>query len=98
MPEIKKATCLFCSLQCGFGMEMDRGVPVRVDLDTEAPQNRGALCVRGHYNLELLVHPKRFLAATVARRRVPWSTALTKVVTGIRDAKSIAGLLTALHR
>ena len=36
MPEISKASCLFCSLQCGFGMEMDRGVPVRIDFDTEA--------------------------------------------------------------
>jgi anaerobic selenocysteine-containing dehydrogenase len=91
MPEIKKASCLFCSLQCGFGMEMDRDVPVRIDLDTEAPQNKGALCVRGHYNLELLVHPRRLLAASVSRRRVPWPTALTKVATGIRDTKSMHG-------
>ncbi len=54
MPEIKKASCLFCSYQCGFAMEMDAGVPVRIDLDTEAPQNLGSLCARGHYNLELL--------------------------------------------
>lgn len=61
MPETKKASCLFCSLQCGFAMEMDAGVPVRIDFDTDARQNKGSLCVRGHYNLELLLHPKRFL-------------------------------------
>ncbi len=91
MPEIKKASCLFCSLQCGFGMEMDRGVPVRVDLDTEAQVNQGSLCVRGHYNLELLLHPKRFLGATVNRRRVPWSSGVTKVAGKIGDIKGAGG-------
>ncbi len=91
MPEIKKASCLFCSLQCGFGMELDRGVPVRLDLDTEAPQNLGSLCVRGHYNIELLQHPKRFLGATVNRRRVPWSSGVTKVAGKIGDIKSQGG-------
>ncbi len=91
MPEIRKASCLFCSLQCGFGMEMDRGVPVRIDLDTEAPQNKGSLCARGHYNLELLTHPKRFLAATVNRRRVPWTSGMTKIAGKIGDIKNTHG-------
>jgi len=91
MPETKKASCLFCSLQCGFAMEMDQGVPVRVDFDTEARQNLGSLCARGHYNLELLLHPKRFLAATINRRRVPWTTAVTKVARGISDIKGEHG-------
>jgi anaerobic selenocysteine-containing dehydrogenase len=91
MPEIKKASCLFCSLQCGYGMEMDSGVPVRVDLDTEAPVNLGSLCVRGHYNYELLLHPKRFLGATVNRRRVPWSSGVTKVAGRIGEIKGAGG-------
>jgi len=88
MPETKKASCLFCSFQCGFGLEVDQGVPVRTDLDPEARQNKGALCVRGHYNLEILQHPKRFLAGTVNRRRVPLSSAVTKAATAIADAKA----------
>ena len=91
MPEIKKASCLFCSLQCGFAMEMDAGVPVRVDLDTEAPHNLGSLCTRGHYNLELLVHPKRNLAATVNRRRVPWMSGVTKVAGKLKEIKEADG-------
>jgi anaerobic selenocysteine-containing dehydrogenase len=91
MPETKKASCLFCSFQCGFALEVDRGVPVRIDLDPEARQNRGALCVRGHYNLEILQHPRRFLAATVNRRRVPPGSALTKVAGAIADAKASHG-------
>jgi ferredoxin-nitrate reductase len=85
MPEIKKASCLFCSFQCGFAMEVDAGVPVRIDLDTEAPHNLGSLCTRGHYNLELLIHPKRNLAATVNRRRVPWTTGVTKVAGKLKE-------------
>jgi len=91
MPEIKKASCLFCSFQCGFAMEMDAGVPVRIDLDTEAPHNLGSLCTRGHYNLELLVHPKRNLAATVNRRRVPWTTGVTKVAGKLNEIKEAGG-------
>ncbi len=91
MPEIKKAACLFCSFQCGYAMEMDAGVPVRIDLDTEAPHNLGALCARGHYNLELLVHPKRNLAATVNRRRVPWMSGVTKVGGKLKEIKEADG-------
>ncbi len=91
MPEIKKASCLFCSLQCGFAMEVDAGVPVRVDFDPEARQNRGALCVRGHYNHELLTHPKRFLAATVNRRRVPWASGVTKAAGKLVEIKESKG-------
>ena len=91
MPEIKKASCLFCSFQCGFAMEMDAGVPVRIDLDTEAPHNLGSLCTRGHYNLELLVHPRRNLAATVNRRRVPWMSAVTKVAGKLKEIREADG-------
>lgn len=91
MPEIKKASCLFCSLQCGFALEVDRGVPVRVDFDAEAPTNRGALCARGHYNLELLIHPKRHLAATINRRRVPLTSAVNKVAGKIGEIKNAHG-------
>jgi anaerobic selenocysteine-containing dehydrogenase len=91
MPEIKKASCLFCSFQCGFAMEMEAGVPVRVDLDTDAPHNLGALCARGHYNLELLIHPKRFLAATVNRRRVPLSTGISKIAGKAAEIKEAGG-------
>jgi anaerobic selenocysteine-containing dehydrogenase len=91
MPEIRKASCLMCSLQCGFNVEVDRGVPVRVDFEKESPLARGSLCARGHYNLEILLHPKRFLAATVNRRRVPWSAAVTKVAGRIDEIKKNHG-------
>ncbi len=91
MPQTVKASCLMCSLQCGFAMEVDAGVPVRVDFDEESPLARGSLCARGHYNLELLLHPKRFLAATVNRRRVPWPSAVTKVAEKLGEVKEAHG-------
>jgi len=91
MPETKKASCLFCSLQCGFGMEMDMDLPVRVDLDTDARVNHGSLCARGHYNYELLLHPKRFLSATVNRRRVPLSSGITKIAGKLGELKESGG-------
>jgi len=80
-----------CSLQCGFAMEVDAGVPVRVDFDGDSPLARGSLCARGHYNLELLLHPRRFLAATVNRRRAPWGTGVTKVAEKLNEIKSTHG-------
>jgi predicted molibdopterin-dependent oxidoreductase YjgC len=91
MPETKKASCLFCSLQCGFGMEMGMDLPIRVDLDTEARANEGRLCARGHYNFELLLHPKRFLSATVNRRRVPLSSGVTKIGGKLAELKGAGG-------
>lgn len=72
-------------------MEMDAGVPVRVDLDADAPNNLGTLCARGHYNLELLLHPRRFLGATVNRRRVPLSTGVSKIAAKISEIKTAGG-------
>ncbi|MCD4690420.1 molybdopterin-dependent oxidoreductase [bacterium] len=80
-----------CSLQCGFAMEVDAGVPVRMDYDGDSPLARGSLCARGHYNLELLLHPKRFLAATINRRRVPWSTGVTKLGEKLTEIKNTHG-------
>jgi len=91
MPETKKANCLFCSLQCGLGFEIDQGVPVRIEFDAESPLSRGSLCARGHYNQELLLHPRRFLGATINRRRVPWSTATTKIAGRLSEIRSASG-------
>lgn len=91
MPETRKGSCLFCSLQCGFRLELEGGAPVRIDFDEEAPVNRGALCARGHYNIELLLHPRRFLAATVNRRRVPMVTALSRIAGKLSSIKEENG-------
>ena len=72
-------------------MEMDAGVPVRIDFDKEAPHNLGSLCTRGHYNIELLLHPRRNLAATVNRRRVPWMTGVTKVAGKLNEIRESSG-------
>jgi predicted molibdopterin-dependent oxidoreductase YjgC len=72
-------------------MEMDKDIPVRVDLDTEARANEGRLCARGHYNFELLLHPKRFLSATVNRRRVPLSSGMTKIAGKLAELKQAGG-------
>lgn len=91
MPEMRKATCLFCSLQCGFTVEVEQGIPMRIGFDPDAPTNRGSLCARGHYNLEILLHPKRLLAASIKRRRVPWATAIAKAAGGVSDIKGGSG-------
>jgi anaerobic selenocysteine-containing dehydrogenase len=72
-------------------MEMDAGVPVKIDLDMDAPHNLGSLCTRGHYNLELLVHPKRNLATTVNRRRVPWKSGVTKIAGKLKELRESGG-------
>jgi predicted molibdopterin-dependent oxidoreductase YjgC len=50
---------MFCSLGCGLLIRTEGGRPVGTDYDIENPVNRGSLCPRGQYVLELLNSPER---------------------------------------
>ena len=75
-PKIKKSLCLFCSLGCGVAFRCDGDHAKELDYDKENPVCNGALCPRGHYNIELLTHPGRLMEPMIGRRRVSWSEAL----------------------
>ena len=75
-PKIRKSLCLFCSLGCGVAFRCNGDQAKELDYDKENPVCNGALCPRGHYNIELLTHPGRLMEPMIGRRRVGWSEAL----------------------
>lgn len=75
MVEKKKTTCLFCSLGCSALVSGRRGLYY----DKEDPVNRGALCPRGNYVLELLYHPQRLLRPLIGGRETTMEEALASV-------------------
>lgn len=47
-----------------------------IEYDKENPVNRGSLCPRGHYNLEMLNHPGRLTRPKIGKRPVSWDEAI----------------------
>ncbi|MCU0641035.1 MAG: molybdopterin-dependent oxidoreductase [Candidatus Margulisbacteria bacterium] len=59
---------------CGVSLR-DEGKALAYAQDN--PVNKGALCPRGHYNLELVNHPGRLAEPQIGKRKVSWEEALT---------------------
>lgn len=80
--------CPYCALQCGMNLARE-GELITVG-PRDFPTNRGGLCQKGWTAAELLNHPERLTAPLVRDsrsgpwRRVSWSEALDRVVSGIR--------------
>ena len=86
-PNIRKSLCLFCSLGCGVAFRCDGDRTKELDYDKENPVCNGALCPRGHYNIELLTHPGRLMAPRIGNREVSWSEALSFIHQGLAEFK-----------
>jgi anaerobic selenocysteine-containing dehydrogenase len=68
--EIKNSICLFCSLGCRVSFKTEGELVKALTYD-------GALCPRGHYNLELVNHPGRLTEPQIGKRKVSWEEAMT---------------------
>lgn len=75
--DIKKSRCLFCSLGCEVSFRAEGGRLTALAYDQNNPINKGSLCPRGHYNLELASHPGRLTEPQIGRRKVSWEEAVT---------------------
>ena len=76
MVEIKRSTCLFCSLGCGTAFRAKGEEIAAIDYDRDSPVNLGALCSRGNYNFELLNHPRRLTVPMIGNRKTSWEEAI----------------------
>lgn len=74
---VKNSICLFCSLGCGVSFRVEGEQLKALAYDQENPVNKGALCPRGHYNLELINHPGRLTEPQIGKRKVSWEEAAT---------------------
>ena len=86
-PNIRKSICLFCSLGCGVAFRCDGDRAKELDYDKENPVCNGALCPRGHYNIELLTHPGRLMNPKIGKRDVSWNEAISFVLQGLAEFK-----------
>ncbi|MFA6430967.1 MAG: molybdopterin-dependent oxidoreductase [Candidatus Margulisiibacteriota bacterium] len=83
--EIRRSTCLFCSLGCGLAFRAKGESVVAIDYDRENPINHGALCPRGYYNFELLNHPQRLNYPRIGNRNIAWSEAVEYAKRGLKE-------------
>lgn len=51
--------CPYCSLGCGFYLELEAGKTASIRYMPEHPVNEGSLCPKGNTTLEILNHPDR---------------------------------------
>ncbi len=91
----KRSVCLFCSLGCGLGIEVDGGGALGIEYYPEHPVNNGRLCPRGHYALELLNHPHRLYVPQIrdgeGLRKASWDEALNLLATRIDETRKSYG-------
>jgi len=95
MADSRKNICLFCSLGCGLIVEVERDEAVSLEYDTACPVNRGKLCAKGNYILELINHPLRLNVPRNNGTPLRWEQAAAEIadaVSGAR-AKKAAGVV-----
>ena len=79
MKEQQKSRCLLCSLGCGFVIETQFDEAVNLEYDLDNPVNRGALCSRGNYILELINHSGRLIEPQVGGKPRGWNDTLDMI-------------------
>ena len=97
---IIKSTCVGCFTGCGILVHLSDGKIAKIEGDSDAPVNRGALCPKGEVSLELLYHPDRLtfpLRRTGERgegkwERISWNDALTNVASNMMRARDKYGV------
>ncbi|MBT7856890.1 MAG: molybdopterin-dependent oxidoreductase, partial [Nitrospinaceae bacterium] len=58
---VVRSGCFFCQGGCGIEVHVEDGRAVRVEGDSDHPNNKGNLCVKGRAGIEVLYHPDRLL-------------------------------------
>jgi len=87
MVESRKNICLFCSLGCGLIIDVERDEAVNLEYDVDCPANRGKLCAKGNYLLELINHPMRLYVPRKDGKPVKLEQASAEIAEGLRAAR-----------
>lgn len=81
-----RTSCLLCSLGCGIGIKEKK-----IEYWEEHPVNRGSLCAKGNYIIELIFHKKRLLAPKIKKEggflEVSWEEAIELITSKLKEKK-----------
>lgn len=90
-PTTIKTTCCYCGVGCGIEIRRDWRGRLTLTGDPDHPANRGQLCSKGRYLLQValdrddrLLYPMRRLRRDAPLTRTDWDTALDHVATTFR--------------
>jgi len=91
----QKSICLLCSIGCGFIIESQLDEAVNLEYDLEDPVNRGTLCGKGNYALELLNHPFRFTEPHTDGKALDWKDTFNNIAVALKPhvKQSSVGLI-----
>lgn len=90
-----KTTCVGCSVGCGIVAQVRANTVIKIEGDWEA-NNQGLLCSLGRFDsLELPDQRirKPMLRDGLAMREVDWDAAINHCASRLRDASTVAGLI-----
>jgi len=85
--ERKQNICTLCSLGCGLVIETDAGDPVALDYLKDCHINKGALCAKGNYALELLNHRMRLTEPVRGGRALGWDEAAAEIAAALSSPR-----------
>ncbi len=96
LPKISHPTiCPYCSLGCGFYLELEKGKAAGIRYMPEHPVNEGSLCPKGNTTLEILNHPDRLkypLKKTEdGWERIGWEAALELAASKLKESLEKSG-------
>lgn len=85
------STCMECSGHCGVLVRVREGNAVKLEGNPEHPNNKGALCVRGHASLSRLYDPKRIkqpqMLVEGKHKNVTWVEAYQAILDALNKSK-----------
>jgi anaerobic selenocysteine-containing dehydrogenase len=97
--KIVKTVCSTCYCGCGVIAHVKDGRVVKIEGDSEHPNNKGELCMRGKVAVELLYHPDRinYPLRRIGQKgegkwqRISWDEALDTIANKLQSIKSEFG-------
>lgn len=100
MKKTIKTVCSICGLAgCGMEVTVEDEKVVKVEGDKTHPENRGALCIKGHAAMDILYAPDRleYPLKRIGRRgegkweRISWDEALNLIAEKLQAVKATYG-------
>ena len=96
---IVKTVCSTCYCGCGIFAHVKDGTVVKIEGDSDHPNNRGELCPKGLSGIELLYHPDRlnYPLKRAGKRgegkwqRISWAEALETISEKLKEIKDRYG-------